>query len=199
MGLVAIRVALDFVVKKGPKQGEARIFSGGKEIAEIRQEGQSSTLIDKEGGLEWRLGNKVHGEYLPFSYSVRKSERNSADMHDEGSTGDEVFVVRDQLFKHNGSFYMLANHPEGKHWDEHVHGSVRYISRLDGFPYSELSKVDYQHRDLRDKIKRLRGTAVGEASGLGIEERGHRVRVDSELDGVGLFVAAISYLIYASA
>ncbi|AIF83471.1 hypothetical protein NTE_01406 [Candidatus Nitrososphaera evergladensis SR1] len=115
---------------------------------------------------------------------------------------DEVFVVREQLFKHNNNFYMLAGHPAGKHWDEHIHGATRYISRLDDFDdYSstDLSQIDYQHRDLRDKIKRLRGTAVGEASGLGIEEKGHHVRLDDELADVGLFIAAISYLMYASA
>jgi hypothetical protein len=129
----------------------------------------------------------------------RSDKHGEAD--DAGSPKDEVFVVREQLFKHNGKFYMLASHPKDKHWNEHVHGAIRYISRLDDFNYddAQLSQVDYQHRDLRDKIKRLRGTAVGEASGLGIEEQGHRVRLDDELADVGLFIAAISYLMYASA
>ena len=51
---------------------------------------------------------------------------------------------------------MLANHPEDKIWDEHLNGSVKYIGRLDDFPYSDHSEVDHQHYTLRDKIKRLR-------------------------------------------
>jgi hypothetical protein len=93
---------------------------------------------------------------------------------------------------------MIACHPEDKFWNEFVNSSIKYICRLDDFPYSELSEVDYHHYTLRNKIKRLRGKAVGEASGFGIEERGHRVRLDSELEGAGLFIAAISYLLYAS-
>lgn len=93
---------------------------------------------------------------------------------------------------------MLASHPEDKSWNEYVNSSIKYICRLDDFPYSELSEVDYHHYTLRDKIKRFRGKVVGEASGLGTEERGHRVRLDSELEDVGLFIAAISYLLYAS-
>ena len=61
-----------------------------------------------------------------------------------------------------------------------------------------MSEVDYHHYTLQDKIKRFRGKSVGEASGLGIEERGHRVRLDSELEEIGLFIAVISYLLYAS-
>ena len=66
------------------------------------------------------------------------------------------------------------------------------------FLTQRLSEVDYHHYTLRDKIKRFRGKAVREASGLGIEERDHRVRLDSELEDVGLFIASISYLLYAS-
>ena len=84
---------------------------------------------------------------------------------------------------------MLANHPEDKSWDEHLNGSVKYIGRLDDFPHSDHSEVDHQHYTLRDKIKRLRGKAVGAASGLGIEQQGHRVKLDNELDGVSLVIA----------
>lgn len=142
----------------------------------------------------------MHGEPRPFSFSVCKLEGRGGDDDGTASPGGEIFAVRDQLFKHNGKFYMLAGHPSNKNWDERVYKAVRYINRLDGFDgNSELSQIDYDQRDVRDKTKRLRGTAVGEASGLGIEERGHHVRVDDELADVGLFIAAISYLIYAAA
>lgn len=182
------------------------IFSGDeKEIAEIKKENDDNgfRLVRRKDGMEWSLDRRVHGELRPFSFSVRKLARakDRRDVDGDVPSKDEMFVVREQMFKHNGNFYMMAGHPAGKHWDEHVNGAVRYISRLDGFDDddAELSQIDYHHRNLRDKIKRLRGTAVGEASGLGTEERGHRVQLDDELADVGLFIAAISYLIYASA
>ena len=191
----------EFVIKKGPKQWEAKIFSGKEEIAEIKKgEGLSFKLVRPKDNIEWVLANLVHGEHRPFSFSVRKAGKKSTSPYtDSNDLGDEIFVVHDQLFKHNGKFYMLASHPEDKSWNEYVNSSIRYICRLNDFPYSELSEVDYHHYTLRDKIKRFRGKAVGEASGLGIEERGHRVRLDSELEDVGLFIAAISYLLYARA
>jgi hypothetical protein len=191
----------EFVIRKGPKQWEAKIFSGKVEIAEIKKgEGLSFRLVSNKDGLEWVLTNVVHGKHRPFSFSVRKSGKKTQGLYSDGNDlGEEVFVIREQLFKYHGKFYMLANHPEGKSWKDYVNSSVKYICRLDNFPYSDLSEVDHQHYTLRDKIKRFRGIPVGEASGLGIEQRGHRVRLDPELDDVGLFIAAISYLLYASA
>lgn len=189
------RPASDFVIKKAGK-ANATISSAGAKIAEIKKEGAGYRLTHSDG-REWILSNNVHGEPRPFSYSVRRSKGK-----EDGKpppSDDEVFVVRDQLFKHDGRFYMLANQPSGRHWSEHVQSPVRYIGRLDGFPSSDLEDVDYHDRDLRDKTKRLRGTPVGQASGLGMEETGHQVHVDKELEGAGLFIAAISYLIYAAA
>jgi hypothetical protein len=190
----------EFVIRKGPEKWEAKIFSGEDEIAKIsRGEGLGFRLLRKKDGLEWLLTNKVQGEYRPFSFSVHRPGKKISGANDNyDKQGEEVFVVRNQLFKHNGKFYMLANHPEDKSWDEHLTGSVKYIGRLDDFPYSDYSEIDYQDYMLRDKIKRLRGKAVGVASGLAIEQEGHRVKLDNELDGVSLFIAAISYLLYAS-
>lgn len=207
------RSASDFIVKKAAKgsgQPDAIIFSGNEKIAEIKKEKNKGSfrLVNLKNGLEWLLANDVHGELRPFSFSIRKvAGEYRQDKHENIDTkasqeDKEVFVIREQLFKHKGNFYMLAGHPQGKDWNEHIHTPVRYINRLDDFEVGDdlnLSQIDYQDRDLRDKIKRLRGTAVGEAFGLSIEERGHHVRVDEELADVGLFIAAISYLIYASA
>jgi hypothetical protein len=141
----------------------------------------------------------VDGERRPFSYAVRKAINDtSSHGRNESESGEEVFIVREQLFKHKGKFYMLASHPEGKSWKDYIRSSTRYISRLDNFPYSNLSDVDHGHYTLRHKIKRLRGISVGEAEGLGQEEGGHRVRLDKELEHIGLFIATVSYLLYAS-
>lgn len=190
----------EFVIRKGPKQWEANIFSGKDEIAKISREGLNYKLVRQKDGLEWVLTNKVQGELRPFSFTVRKSgQKNHGPGGNGEKPGQEVFAVRDQIFQHNGKFYMIANHPEDKTWNEHVYGSVKYIGRLDDFPYSDLSQVDHDHYTLRDKIKRLRGKSVGEASGVGTDKQGHRVKLDSELDEVGLFIAVISYLLYAAA
>jgi hypothetical protein len=190
----------EFVIKKRPNESEAIIFLGKDKIAKIKKhEGFTFKLISYKDKEEWVLSNVVHGQRRPFSYAVLKNMQKSPD--DEGKeiqTGQEVFVIREQLFKHNGKFYMLASHPEGKSWTEYVNSSIRYVSRLDNFPYSDLSDIDHEHYKLRHKIKRFRGTSVGEATGLGQDEGGHRLRLDNELADIGLFIAAISYLLYAS-
>lgn len=182
-----------------PKESEARVFSRKQEIAAIKKdEGLTFRLISRKQGDEWVLTNMVQGERRPFSISVLKSKDRNHDYNGNKNALEEVFVVRDHVFNHNGKFYMFASHPSGKSWKQYVNSPTRYISRLDDFPYDNFSKVDHDHYKLRHKIKRLRGAAVGQASGLGTEERGHRVRLDKELNDIGLFVAAISYLLYAA-
>jgi hypothetical protein len=88
---------------------------------------------------------------------------------------------------------MLTNHPEGKHWNEYLSGT-RYISRLDNFPYSDLTDIDHH---IKHELLRFRGVPVGEVSGLGIQ--GHHVKVEKELEVIGLLIAASSYLIYSTA
>ena len=191
----------EFTVKKGPTQWEAKIFSeNGKEVAEIekrRGEELEFRLFSKKDNQEWVLTNKIDGEHSRFSFSIRETEKQDGRPREK----DALLTVRDNIFKHNGNFYMLANHPEGKSWHNHVNSPVRYISRLDNFPYSDVSEMDENkhHQNLRQKLKRFRGVPVGEASGLGATPEGHHVKVNDELDDIGLFLAAISYLIYASA
>jgi hypothetical protein len=191
----------EFTVKKGPTQWEAKIFSeNGKEVAEIekrRGEELEFRLLSKKDNHEWVLTNKIDGEHSRFSFSIRETEKQDGRRREK----DALLTVRDNIFKHNGNFYMLANHPEGKSWHNHVNSPIRYISRLDNFPYSDVSEMDENkhHQNLRQKLKRFRGVPVGEASGLGATPEGHRVKVNDELDDIALFLAAISYLIYASA
>jgi hypothetical protein len=192
----------EFIVKKGPTRLGAKIFSEeGKEIAEIEKGGGGGgreqqleyRLMSKRDNHEWVLTNKIDGEHKPFSFSVKEEEKQKGQI-------DTLLTVKDNIFEHNGKFYMLANHPEGKSWHNHINSSVRYISRLENFPYSNISEMDANkhHQNLRHKLKRFRGVPVGEASGLGATPEGHHVKLNDELDDIGLFLAAISYLIYAS-
>jgi hypothetical protein len=177
----------------GPRPWEAKIFldgEGGEEIAEIKkgEDQKSFKLIRKKDGHKWILTKNVHGEFRPFSMSVLDQNE-----HNGCGIDKNVLTIREHLFKHRGKFYMLTNHPEGKHWNEYLSG-IRYISRLDNFPYSDLTDLDYQ---IKHKLRRFRGVPVGEVSGLGIQ--GHHVKVEKELEDIGLLIAASSYLIYSTA
>jgi hypothetical protein len=187
-----------FVVKKRSRDLEAIIYSAEERVAKIvKNEGFSFKLIEFKSNREWVLTNFVDGERRPFSYAVLNEAKTSSDK-DSGVSGEEEFVVREQLFNYKDKFYMLASHPTKRSWTDYVNNPTRYICRLDKFPYASLSDVDHGHYKLRHKIKRLRGTPVGEASGLAQHEDGHRVSVDKEIADIGLFIAAISYLLYAS-
>lgn len=196
-----------FTVKRGASRWDARIFSGsGEEIAQIiKGEDLQFKLISKIENREWVLTNRIDGQHRRFSFSVTEAEKKQTAKAEE-ETGKEkeghaLLIIQDNIFMHNGKFYMLANHPESKSWQDYVNSPVRYISRLDNFPYSNVSEMDENkhHQNLRQKLKRFRGVPVGEASGLGATPEGHRVKVNDELDDIGLFLAATSYLMYASA
>jgi hypothetical protein len=194
----------EFTIKKGRRQWEAKIFSENKkEVAEIKKIGKQLEfrLLSKKDNHEWVVTNKMDGEHRRFSFSVREAENQEEEEEEGRREKDALLTVRDNIFKHNGKFYMFANHPEGKSWHNYVNNPVRYISRLDNFPYSDESEMDESkyHQNLRQKLKRFRGIPVGEASGLGTTPEGHHVKVNDELDDIGLFLAVTSYLMYASA
>ena len=165
---------------KGSKQGEAKISLNGVQVAEIRKGENMTFKLVSMDGHEWTLTKKVHGEFRPFSISIFDQSK-------------EVLTIREHLFKHKGRFYMLTNHPEGRHWNDYLSGP-RYISRLDNFPYSDLTELDHH---IKHRLRRFRGVPVGEASGLGVNS--HHVKVEKELEDIGLFIAASSYLIYSTA
>lgn len=182
-----------FTVRKGNGRWEAKIYSeDGDEVAQIKKgEGPEFRLLNKKNNHEWVLTNRVDGQHRRFSFTVRQ--------YHEGE-GTALLTVRDNIFEHKGSIYMLANHPAGKLWQHHVNSTVRYISRLDNFPGSEMEEENkHHHQNLRQNLKSFRGVPVGEASGLGAAPEGHTVKVSDELDDISLFLAAISYLMYASA
>lgn len=188
---LVIRLMASEYVIIGPRPWEAKIFldhDHGEEVADIKkgEDQKSFKLIRKKDGHEWTLTKKVHGEFRPFSISVRN-------QNEDNDINKEVLTIREHLFKHRGKFYMLTNHPEWKHWNEYLSGS-RYISRLDNFPYSDLKEIDHH---IKHKLRRFRGVPVGEVSGLGIN--GHHVKVAKELEDIWLLIAASSYLIYSTA
>ena len=167
------------------KPREAVISLNGTQIAKIREEDNLTfKLINEREGREWILSNKVHGEFRPFSMSI-------SELKDEAL--NEVLTIREHLFKYNDKFYMLTNHPEGRSWNDYLSG-LRYISRLDNFPFENLEEIDHH---TRQRVKRFRGVPVGEASGLGIHS--HHAKIGEELQEVGLLIAAASFILYSMA
>jgi hypothetical protein len=177
-------------VIKGSKPWEARVYlaEDGEEIAEIKKgDDQTSFKLFATDGREWILTKNIRGKFRPFSISV-------IDLEKKDNDNKEVLTIVEHIFKHGDKFYMLTNHPEGKHWNEYLSGP-RYISRLDNFPYFDIHELDYH---VKHRLRRFRGIPVGQASGLGIHD-GHRVSIDDELKDISLPLAVSSYLLYATA
>ena len=103
-------------VIKGPKPWEAKVFleeEGGKEIAEIKKgEDQKSFKLLAKDGRDWILTKNVHGKFRPFSISVIEQGKY------KDKANKEVLTIIEHIFKHKDKFYMLTNHPEGKHWNK---------------------------------------------------------------------------------
>lgn len=181
--IVFERLNLEYLISS-PKPKEANISLNGTQIAKISKEGNLTfKLVDERDGHEWILSSKVHGESRPFSLSISEIKN--------GNVETEVLTIREHLFRHNGKFYMLTNHPEGKSWNDYLN-SPRYISRLDNFPFRDLVEIDHH---TRQRIKRFRGVAVGEASGFGTD--GHRIKLSNELEEIGLLIAVASFVLYS--
>lgn len=177
-------MVVEYVVRRGPGKLEATVLRKGSKIASIKEGPKHDFKLVVDERDEYILTSKVHGEFRPFSIAVRKLGQNS--------NAGNILTVREHLFKHNGKFYMLTNHPAGKRWHESLSGS-KYISRLDNFPYSELEYVD---ANTWHRLRRFRGVTVGELAGLGSD--GHHVMIEDELEEIGLFLAATSYLLYSA-
>jgi hypothetical protein len=174
---------VEYTIRRTGKTYEAVISSEGKEVASISAgEGLTRTL-EAAGDGSWRLDPRVHGEVRPFSMNVTAAEGDA----------EPVLTIRNHVFRHGGKFYMLTGIPEDLPPANHMLGG-RYICRLDRFPFHDLETID---GETWGRLKRQRGPAVGEIDGLGLE--GHRVKLSEELQGIGLQLAAASYLLYSTA
>ena len=101
--------------------------------------------------------------------------------------------IENNLFCHNGQIYMMNNLPEGRLTRDHLSGS-RLISRLVNFPCKNLDEVDHE---IWQRLGRHRGFQVGEMSGFG-RTGGHKVKLEPELEDIGVPLSAASYLIYST-
>jgi hypothetical protein len=180
----------DYVVKKTSNPWRTGIYEGEEEVAEIRGREDLTYLLTAKDGSEWTMTARVHGEIVPFSMTVNQSKTNETGG---GTHGTTVLTIRDRAFFHNGKFYMLAGTPEGRPLKEFLLGK-RYICRLDSFPFSDLAEIDHE---TRSRLRRFRGSPVGELTGLGKD--GHQVHLSDELEDISLPLAASCYLFFSTA
>jgi hypothetical protein len=87
---------------------------------------------------------------------------------------------------------MLAGTPEGRPLQDFLLGK-RYICRLDGFPFSDLTEID---DETTSRLRRFRGVPVGELEGPGMQ--GYHVHLSDELEDVSLPLSASCYLLYST-
>ncbi|MGI0079694.1 MAG: hypothetical protein ACRECH_08720 [Nitrososphaerales archaeon] len=156
-------------------------------IATIQRQRTGDALLVANDGAEWKMTQRVDGELRPFSMLVESIR--GAEIY---TTPEIVLKIRSHLFFHNGKMYMLSNVPEGR-TQHHAMKGPRFISRLDNFPYEDPSKVD---PETQNRLRRFRGVPVGEISGLG--QIGHRVRIEPELEDIGLPLSASAFLLYTT-
>jgi hypothetical protein len=179
----------DYTVKAADRKRGATIYINRKAIAEMRTRKDFSHVLTAKDGSEWALTARVNGEVRPFSMTVNRLKAHDAHT----ASGEAVLTVRYHVFLHNGKFYMFGAAPEGRPLREFLVGK-KYICRLDNFPFSSLNEIDLE---TMEKLKRFRGTPVGEYEGLGKE--GYHVRISDELEDVGIPVVASCYLLYSTA
>jgi hypothetical protein len=179
----------DYTVKETGAPWRARICVGSEDVAEIRMLDDRTFLLVAKDGDEWALNARVYGEVRPFSMIVNRSKAHDAR---DAVAGTAVLTIRDRLFLHDGKFYMLGCAPEGRPLQDFLLGK-RYICRLDGFPFSDLTQVD---DETRSRLRRFRGVPVGELEGPGMG--GYHVHLSDELDNVSLPLSASCYLLYST-
>ncbi|MHB8567843.1 MAG: hypothetical protein ACYC7D_12945 [Nitrososphaerales archaeon] len=156
--------------------GHAYITLDDTRIASLSQnpDGSFELLENKQ---RFHLTRKVDGEMRPFSLLVTLGEK-------------QVLKIRDRLFVHNGTVYVISNVPENRSKESYLAGP-KYISRLDNIDPKEIDLHVSSQAE-----RRLRGTRVGEISGIGSIGKGHHVKIESpELQDIGLLLAVSSFII----
>ncbi|MGI0091896.1 MAG: hypothetical protein ACREBS_09315 [Nitrososphaerales archaeon] len=187
----------EYVVKRTHSPSEATILKDGKLIGEIRKNDDGLDYVlrtkmnQKNDQKVFLLTPRVDGKISPFSIAVYEGDAGKA-KDKKARIGNQILKIKNNLFWHNGQVYMMKNLPEGRLSKDHLSGS-RFISRLVNFPYKSDAEVD---PETWERLRRYRGFQVGEMTGFGIN--GHKVKLDPELEDIGVPLSAASYLIYSA-
>jgi hypothetical protein len=180
-------LSIEYIVKQTASQEDAIIYLDQREVGRLHVEGKGMFRLLGNENQSWIINNKVDGEVRPFSVIVVTGiNKNLASKVTEE---EYVLKIKDHLFQHNGSFYSLGGIPEGRPAKAHLIGS-KIICRLVNFPFLHIDLVDQETKHQR---KRYRGVYAGEFFGLG--SSGFHVKLENELNDIGLTLAASSYLI----
>ncbi len=194
-----------FIRSTGKKSPLAEVKeSGEKREGEIFREpdGSFSLITNEPKPRKLSFSHRVDGEIRPFSMIVTETsyeeeeEKSGKKVAEPEAHLRVILKIRDRMFFHNGKMYIISNVPEGKP-TQHFLSGPKFISRLNGFPYSDLSMIDAITRSRAER--RLRGTHVGEISGIGHIGEGYRITIDEVEDeglkDIALPLAVASFLL----
>lgn len=177
-------VTSEYTVKRTGAFWEADVSLGAEKIAAIRKAGDYKFSVQMtNGGEGFLLDPRINGKIKPFSITAYEGQ---------STEGKIVLKIRNSLFSHHGQMYIMKNVPEGRLPKDHALGK-KYICRLVNFPFTNPDDVDVH---TSERLGRHRGVDVGEMSGLGLV--GHKVKLESELEDIGVPLSSASYLLYAS-
>lgn len=177
-----VPLTIEYLVQSENQENFAKILLLGELIATV-QINRLGTSLHATDGRKWFLSQRVDGELRPFSMVAEKIE---------GALKTVTLKIRDHLFFHSGNMYMYSNVPEGL-IHHHAKNGPKFISRLVNFPFSDPSEVD---PETRHRLRRVRGVPVGEINGLG--HSGHSVKIERELEDIGLEISASAFLLYTT-
>ncbi|MDG6902737.1 MAG: hypothetical protein JRM80_12380 [Nitrososphaerota archaeon] len=168
-----------YAVRRSGTPPDAFIWRSGEKAGALKRGEGLLFRLESSAKESWVLDPRVHGEVRPFSMTV-------------AAGGEAVLTIRNHVFFHRGTPFMLTSIPEDAHPAEHVFGK-RHINRLEKFPFSRLEDVDLQ---TWGRLRLQRGVSVGTIDGLGSEE--FRVSLPDELEEIGLQLSAAAYLLYSA-
>jgi hypothetical protein len=166
----------------------AVVLSNGKEKGTLRKNGTGSFSLDEIPKNSWVLKTKVDGEVRPFSIACYRS------FDDKPNVEAPFLEIKDHVFSQKENMYSIGEAlPEGQPPKTYLSGP-KYLTRLVNFPYSSIHDLDHETKHW---MKRHRGVAVGEFSGLGAKT--FRLKLyNDELADVSLQLAAAIYLLYST-
>lgn len=166
-------VTLVFVIKSESNDQAAVFDDSGNKIALLFRNSDGTYSLKSDQLGEYILSRSINGEMRPFSVLVKRG-------------GEPVLKIRERMFSHNGATYIISNVPESKP-RSHYQSGPKFISKLENYDAEDPASTVRSER-------RLRGTHVGEISGIG--SSGHKVVINSpELSDIALFLAVSSFLI----
>jgi hypothetical protein len=169
----------EYLVKRKGSPRSAEIFQEEKLVSTLEEAEDHVSVLSTLGGTKYSFDPRVDGRMHPFSMTIIN-----------GSNATILKIV-EHLFSFRNQIYIIGGIPEGKSPKDIAR--TKYICRLVNFPFEDVDRIDVH---VREKLRRHRGMAVGEISGLGL--LGHKVVVDEELKEIALPLSVASYLLYST-